>query len=981
MELDEAARQVLHAAARPRPESTYRLQFHAKFTFRDATGIVPYLRDLGITHVYASPYLKARPGSTHGYDIVDHRQLNPEIGSRDDYEAWIAALKGAGLKQLLDIVPNHMGVATDENAWWNDVLENGPASHFANHFDIAWHSTDRDDLRDRVLLPVLADNYGEALESGQLRLAFENGAFVLVYNGRWFPVSPRSYSRILAAEPERLAEALGSDSPELAEYQSIVTAIGHLPDRTEREPARVAERLREKEVIKRRLGELSANERVRLFIDETVARFNGTPGDPQSFNALDDLLRHQCYRLAHWRVATDEINYRRFFDVNELAALSMERDEVFRDSHELILELLASGAVDGVRVDHPDGLFAPAAYLDRLQDRYLLALARRMARPDFNEADWNDRIAAMRKECPRPLYVVVEKILGAEESLPADWSADGTSGYEFINAANGLFVDAAGLRAMSQVYRDFIEDYSPWSEAAYRAKRVIFQSSMASELNTVARLLERLARRGRHSRDFTLRSLRDALGEVIACFPVYRTYIAGTGVVTETDRKVIQTAVRRASFRSPLIGPPVFDFIRRVLLLEYPDWAGEEERSEQRHFVGKFQQVTSPVLAKGIEDTAFYRFVRLASLNEVGGDPSRFGVSPEAFHQFNAGRQAHFPHGLAPLSTHDTKRSEDVRARLNLLSEMPEEWGRAIRIWSELNVSHKTALADGPAPSPNDEYLIYQSLLGAWPLEPYSAEEYRAFIGRIQAYMQKAIHEAKVHSSWVNPNAEYDAACRDFIAKMLDSESGQPFLEAFRSLRQRLSRLGLFNSLAQTLLKLAAPGVADTYQGTELWDFSLVDPDNRRPVDYSHRQKLLREVRDLSERQIGHLVGNPADGRIKLFVTERMLTLRREHPGLFTSGEYIPLEAQGPAAQHAFAFLRRNDTTAALIVVPRLLARFCPGKDDAPLCGRWGDTVISTEAHNWTNVFTQARHAGGDIHLADLFRQFPVAALVASIAN
>ena len=533
----------------------------------------------------------------------------------------------------------------------------------------------------------------------------------------------------------------------------------------------------------------------------------------------------------------------------------------------------------------------------------------------------------MRKECPRPLYVVVEKILGAEESLPANWNADGTSGYEFINAANGLFVDAAGLRAMSQVYRDFIEDYTPWSEAAYRAKRVIFQIVDGERTQHRLSATRTVGPARPPLRDFTLRSLRDALGEVIACFPVYRTYIADSGVVTETDRKVIQTAVRRASFRSPLIGPPVFDFIRRVLLLEYPDWAGEEERSEQRHFVGKFQQVTSPVLAKGIEDTAFYRFVRLASLNEVGGDPSRFGISPEAFHQFNATRQAHFPHGLAPLSTHDTKRSEDVRARLNLISEMSEEWGRAIRTWSELNAGHKTALADGPAPSPNDEYLIYQSLLGAWPLEPYSADEYREFIGRIQAYMQKAIHEAKVHSSWVNPNAEYDAACRDFIAKMLDSVSGKPFLEAFRPLRQRLGRLGLFNSLAQTLLKLAAPGVADTYQGTELWDFSLVDPDNRRPVDYSHRRKLLREVRDLSERQIGNLVGNPADGRIKLYLTERMLTLRREHPGLFTSGDYIPIEAQGTAAQHAFAFLRRNDRTAA---------RNCRAETAGPLLPRQG---------------------------------------------
>jgi len=954
--------------ARPRPESTYRIQLHAGFTFRDATAIVPYLRDLGVTHVYASPYLKARPGSTHGYDIVDHRQLNPEIGSREEFDRWVAALNEAGLKQMLDTVPNHMGVATRDNPWWNDVLENGPASRFANHFDISWHSSDRDDLRDRVLLPVLGDNYGEVLESGQLRLAFENGAFEIEYFQHRFPVAPRSYARIL--EAEGLAERLDAESSDYSEFQSILTAIGHLPDRTETEPARVSERLREKEVVKRRLGELaSRSEPVRRFIDETVTRINGKPGDPRSFDRLDDLLRHQCHRLAHWRVATDEINYRRFFDVNELAALSMEREEVFRDAHELILELVASGAVDALRIDHPDGLYAPAAYLDRLQNGFLMAVARREGGPD--SGDESERASALRIATPKPLCVIVEKILGAKESLPPDWPVDGTSGYEFINEVNGLFVDPAGQRGLTTAYRDFVEDYTGWHEAAYRAKRAILRSSMASELHTLSRQLEEIARKGRRSRDFTLNALRIALAEVIACFPVYRTYIAESGGVTTTDREVIETAIRRASNRNPLIGAPIFDFIRRVLLLEQLDGG---EAGEQRRFAGKFQQVTSPVMAKGVEDTAFYRYVRLASLNEVGGDPSRFGRSPESVHQFNSGRQANGPHGLSPLSTHDTKRGEDVRARLNVLSELPDEWGEAIRAWAELNAVHKTALADGPAPDRNDEYLLYQTLLGAWPLEPYSANEYRDFTERVQRYVQKATHEAKVHSSWINPNAEYDAAAREFVHRILDPETGRAFLEAFRPFQRRISRVGLFSSLAQTVLKLTLPGVADTYQGTELWDFSLVDPDNRRPVDYARRQALLAEMR--AEPAVTEGVGNMADGRIKLFVTQRILNLRRERPGLFTSGHYVPIPVKGAAADHAFAFLRRNGTDAVLVVIPRMLARLCPGEQDVPLGNAWGDSHLETDGiGEWSDVLTRARHPSGALRLADLFRHCPVVVL------
>jgi (1->4)-alpha-D-glucan 1-alpha-D-glucosylmutase len=991
------------ARTRKLPESTYRLQFHAGFTFKDAIAIAPYLRDLGVTHVYASPYLKARPGSTHGYDIVDHRELNPEIGTYEDYAAWVRTLKKCGLGQILDIVPNHMGVATNDNPWWNDVLENGLASRYAEYFDIAWQASDRDDLRERVLLPVLGDTYGEVLEAGELKLSFGSGAFWVSYYERRFPVAPRSYALVLGLRGDELARRLGADSAELQEYQSILTAVGHLPDRTETAPTKVEERRREKEVIKRRLSELAArSEAVRAFVEENVAQLNGTVGDPRSFDRLDELLNRQCYRLAFWRVATDEINYRRFFDVNDLAALSMEREEVFAAAHERILNLLADETLEGLRIDHPDGLYDPRQYFHRLQRHYLLALARREfeARPGGGPEGWQQaeenlarRIEAALSSAPSdasvrrwPLYVVAEKILAPDEPLPAEWAVYGTSGYEFVNAVNGLFVDASGERPLTRLYREFVEDYTRFPEVVYRCKRLILQASLASELHMLARQLDRLARKGRSTRDFTLDTLREALREVIACFPVYRSYISDESGVREEDRRQVTIAVSRAAGRNPLTGPQVFAFIRRMLLLEFPDGATDADKAEQLRFAGKFQQVTSPVTAKGGEDTAFYRYFRLVSLNEVGGDPTRFGTLPAELHRFLADRQARWPYALSPLSTHDTKRSEDIRSRLNVLSELADEWAAAVRRWAEMNAPRKREVGGEPAPDANDEYLLYQTLVGAWPLEPSSPEEYSKFKSRVGAYVVKALHEAKAHSSWVNPNAEYDQAAQAFVERLLDPDSAGDFLLDFRQFHRKVSHFGLLNSLSQTLLKVTCPGAPDTYQGTELWDFSLVDPDNRRPVDYGRRRDMLSSLSQAADGGggipdlVSQLLAAPEDGRVKLYVTHKALCCRRDHPALFAEGEYLPVAASGAKSDHVFAFARRLNGVPALVAVPCLVARLCGEAGALPTGAVWGDTrlVLPEEfsAREWRNVFTGERLTRSEFSAREVFRTFPLALLI-----
>jgi (1->4)-alpha-D-glucan 1-alpha-D-glucosylmutase len=1004
--LEKLAREL--SGPRDFPGATYRLQFHAGFTFRDACRLVPYLHDLGITHCYASPYLKARPGSSHGYDITNHQLLNPEIGSEEDYDEWVRVLHAHGMGQILDTVPNHMGIFSGENLWWNDVLENGPASPYAGFFDISWHASPRPELQNKVLLPILGDPYGKVLEAQQLRLDYSAGAFTINYFEQRFPVAPCSYAMILEDRIEELKATLGAEAAPFVEYQSILTAIGHLPCILATEAAKVAERQREKEVIKRRLAALTeATPEVAAFIAQRVERFNGKVGDPHSFDLLDRLLDRQAYRLSYWRVASDEINYRRFFDINELAALSMERPEVFAATHELIFRLLRQGQVNGLRIDHPDGLYDPKQYLQRLQHHFLLARARSLfeAQPESRDLEWKElegplseeiAKAAEGKDSPlwRPLYLVVEKILATGEPIPEDWPVYGSSGYGFLNMLNGLFIASSSAQAFTQLYNDWIQDAPRFPELVYEKKLLILRIAMSGELQMLAHQLDRLAQKDRWSRDYTLNSLRHALREIIACFPVYRSYISEKGV-HDSDRKYIHWAVNRAKAKNAALSTSLFHFVRDRLLLKYPDSADEEVRAEQRRFAGKFQQVTAPVMAKGLEDTAFYVYNRLLSLNEVGGDPGRFGLSPAALHRYYQERQAHWPWALSASSTHDTKRSEEVRARLNILSELPGAWRDCLAHWGELNKPHRIQLEEMVAPGANEEYLLYQTLVGAWPLEPYSNEEYAEFVERIKNYMRKALHEAKVHTSWINPNPAYDEAIQLFIARILNVETNGPFLQHLRTFQRRISHYGLFNSLAQTLLKITAPGVPDTYQGTELWDFSLVDPDNRRPVAYERRREMLRDLRERVAAAgprlaqfARELTAVKEDGRIKLYVTYRALHCRREHPELFTLGEYLPAEPSGAKQDHVFAFTRRRATQCALVAVPRLLTGLAPDREQLPL-GRevWKDTVLllpdSDGSRRWRNLFTgeilkpSVRSGQNQLALAEILANFPVALLLA----
>jgi (1->4)-alpha-D-glucan 1-alpha-D-glucosylmutase len=981
------------------PNATYRLQFGPNFTFRDAEALVPYLSDLGISDCYASPILLTCSQAGHGYDICDHGQLNPDLGSEEDFDAFVAALRARGMGILLDIVPNHMGIAGSANTWWMDVLENGPSSIYAPVFDIDWHPV-TPELENRVLLPILEDQYGLVLERGQLQLAHEDGAFFIHY-GHWkLPVAPRTYDSILGHGLDELVLALGEENEHILEAQSIMTALSYLPLPTEQGPERIAERNREKEIIKRRIAALyDASPDVRAAIDGAVRTFNGTAGDPRSFDLLDGLIDTQVYRLAYWRVAADEVNYRRFFDINDLAAIRAESDDAFQATHQLVLNLLAEGKVTGLRVDHADGLWAPSRYFRHLQESYLVHRVSAHLRSGEAQEElsgvveaWLSNLAG-RNDAPAsswPLYVVAEKILSEGEPLPEDWAAYGTTGYDFLNAVNGLFVNSGNRRALERIYSRFIGTELRYQDLINSSKKMIMLVSLSSEINALSHQLERIAKRNRRYRDFTLNSLTFAIREVIACLPVYRTYISGPDGVAQRDKAYVETAVARAKRRNPRTAVAVFDFIRDALLLRNIEELREEDRQELISFAMKFQQVTGPVMAKGAEDTAFYLYNRLLSLNEVGGNPERVGVPAAAFHHQNQQRLARWPHSLLATSTHDTKRSEDVRARINVLSEMPREWRDAITRWSRMNASKKTTVDGEPAPDSNDEYLLYQTLVGAWPVEALTPGEFARFRGRIEAYMLKATREAKAHTSWINPDEDYDAAVRNFVSQLLSDGADSLFLDDLSAFQGRIAHYGQFNSLAQVLLKLTSPGVPDMYQGTELWDFSLVDPDNRRPVDFARRAALLGELKRQgkrgSARLLRDLLTNWQDGRTKLYLTYKALGFRKAHPDVFLEGDYLPLSGKGPAEEHVVAFARRLGTMWALVAVPRLVTKLCP-PGEAPLGESvWDDTAIvlpRKAPQSWRNILTgeavsaeRSPRAVG-LHLRDVFRSFPVALLFA----
>ncbi|MEW5931004.1 MAG: malto-oligosyltrehalose synthase [Gemmatimonadota bacterium] len=952
-----------HPGAGRVPVSTYRLQLNHRFTFCDAADVVPYLAELGISDLYASPYLQARPGSMHGYDITNHESLNPEIGTEEEHGRMTHALREHGMGHLLDIVPNHMGIAAGSNPWWNDVLEHGPSSPYSAYFDIDWKPY-KTELEGKVLLPVLGGQYGEVLEKGELKLVYEDGRFHIDYWDTRFPSAPAPTAAVLRLALERL-EGVEVEHPDRMELESIVTALERLPARRRTDPASVAERRREKTVTGRRLSVLyGASEPVRRALDTAVEEYNGVPGEPHSFDRLDALLEDQAYRLAFWRVAAEEINYRRFFDINDLAGVRVERGEVFQATHRLILRLVREGKVTGLRIDHPDGLFHPRDYLRDLQVETV-------------GVDGRERF-----------YVLVEKILTGDETLPEDWPVAGTVGYEFMNRVGGVFVAGENEPALDLVFRRFARERIAFPDLVYEKKRLILDSSLVSELTVLTTMLGRVSERNRRSRDFTPGLLHDALREVIACFPVYRTYIdAFAGEVSERDRAYVEHAVRAARRRNPGMSGSLFDFVRSVLLLRWPDGLDEESREEHARFVMKFQQLTGPVMAKGVEDTSFYIFNRLVALNEVGGEPDRFGVSPDELHAWLLERAERWPHALSASSTHDTKRSEDVRARIDVLSEIPELWEAHVTAWAEINRGLKLDDEGRPVPASGDEYLLYQTLVGAWPLGTTEDQAHRDFVARVQGYMEKATREAKEHTSWIEPNAAYDEGLKQFVAAVLDRGANAAFFADFARLHPLVARMGMVNSLAQTLVKLAAPGVPDVYQGQELWDFSLVDPDNRRPVDYDVRRRLLRELKEAMQggsdaRELARgLVESWEDGRIKMYLTHRALALRNAHPATFLDGEYLPLSAEGERAQHVFAFARRGAGADVVAAVPRLVATLVRERDFAlPAAEDWRDTRVTgldgVLEGRWRNVLTGEELDGAEgLAAGELFGSFPVALL------
>lgn len=976
------------------PVSTYRLQLNHKFRFSDALRIISYLNGLGVSDIYTSPYFKAKEGSLHGYDIVDHNTLNPEIGTEDDYTEMTGELRKYGMGQILDIVPNHMCITSKENTWWMDVLENGPSSPYANFFDIDWDPI-KTELKSKILIPILSAQYGIILERQELQLAFENGAFFIHYYQHKLPIIPKTYIDIFQHRADELKNQLSAENPCFLELLSIITALNNLPAYTEKNPEKVDERYREKEIIKKRLWNLyNESPEIKAFIEENIRIFNGTKGKTESFNLLDKLLNKQIYRLSHWCVATDEINYRRFFDINDLAAIRMEYPGVFTETHKLIFRLIREGKVTGLRVDHPDGLYNPSGYFQKLQRNCFLhkgldALKNLADHPDGAAEilkQYDDRLLSHPQM--KPFYIIGEKILIKGEKTPEDWPIYGTTGYDYLNSLNGLFVETVNVKAFDDIYNRFIKSKINFQDIIYEKKILIMETVMSSEVNTLGHFLNRLSEKNRHTRDFTLNSLTVVIKEVIAFFPVYRTYIQSSGV-SERDRRYIELAVSKAKKKNPAMSASIFDFLKDVLLLKYPENFGDDDKKEWLDFVMRFQQITGPVMAKGLEDTTFYVYNRFLSLNDVGGSPDRFGTPIETFHGQNIERFKYCPHALITTSTHDSKRSEDVRARLNVLSEIPDEWSERLIRWRRLNKKKKVVVEGQEIPGTNEEYLLYQSLIGVWPVEPMDKSEYEVFKKRIKDYMVKATREAKVHTSWISPNATYEDTLINFIETILSNVRGNKFLKDFQTFQKKISHYGMYNSLSQTLLKITSPGIPDFYQGTELWDFSLVDPDNRRPVNYGLRIKMLEELKkreqEISASKLAReLIGNKENGKIKLYLTYKTLNYRKNTRKVFEGGEYLPLEIKGDKANNVCSFSRKSGDSIALVVAPRFFTRIIQQPESLPL-GKdvWQDSFVilpfEEAGMKYRNIFTgeivaTISYEGATIiYLSEMFVNFPIA--------
>ncbi len=920
------------------PTATYRIQFNSAFGFDAARKIVSYLAELGISDLYASPIFKARAGSTHGYDIVDPNQLNPELGTEDSFEALVSEIQQHNMGWLQDIVPNHMAYDS-ENKLLMDVLENGPESEYFDYFDIDWNHY-YEQIAGRVLAPMLGDFYGNCLENGQIQLQYDQTGLSVNYFSLRLPVRIESYDKVISHNLDKLTLLMGRKHPDFVKMLGILYIIKNINAENKNQ-----ERYDRASFVKGILWELyNENPEVKQFIDSNIEEFNGEAGKAETFNQMDELLSEQFYRLSFWKVGAEELNYRRFFTVNELISVKIEELEVFNQNNALIFELVKSGKVTGLRIDHIDGLYYPTNYLERLREK------------------------------TGDTYITVEKILELEEEMPDYWEIQGTSGYNFMNYLNGVFCCQDNEHKFDDIYRRFAGAQKSYEEVISECKRLIIDRNLAGDIDNIAHLLKQIANKTRRGNDFTLYGIRKAIAEFLVLFPVYRTYINKDGQ-RATDTMYIKSVLKKAKENTPQLLNEL-NFIEKLLMLEFEEHLTQADKDQWFHLVLRIQQYTGPLMAKGVEDTAFYVYNRFMSLNEVGGHPGYFGISTAEFHKFNEAQSKKWLHKMNATATHDTKRGEDVRARLNVISEIPEEWEQHLLAWCEINRAKKKSLPGLMAPDDNDEYLFYQNLVGAFPCQE---SEEADFTDRLKDFIIKAIREAKVHTAWLRPDNTYEESCIAFVEEVLKDEQ---FMKEFRPFQKRVAEYGVYNSLSQTLLKSVSPGVPDFYQGTELWDLSMVDPDNRRPVDFELRTSLLKEIKQAADilGLISELLANKEDARIKLFLTNKLLEARKQYLELFREGEYLPLEGTGQFKDNIVALARSYENQVAIAIAPRFFTSIIqPG--EYPLGEQvWKDTQLQLPPgmpSTWKNAITaQTLQIDGKVAIGEALKHFPVALLI-----
>lgn len=949
------------------PSATYRIQFNANFRFTDAEDLVPYLHDLGITDLYASPRFKARSGSSHGYDVADPLRVNSELGTEQEFDRLTARLRQYHMGLLLDIVPNHMAAST-ENPWWMDVLENGRESRYARFFDIDWQPQGpkvAELLNNRVILPILPHAYSRVLVSQDIRLCLDGRGFFIQYGGNRFPINPRTYSEIFAFAIELLESRNKAKAHELEKLGSV---SNNMPRGDGESQNTIEESEKARAVLKAELWRLYQDDVIRKALNDAIHEFNGVRGDESSFHDLDCLLSAQAYRLADWHLAPHEINYRRFFDINDLIGLRTEDPVVFSARHGSIMRLIQEGKVSGLRVDHVDGLFDPLEYLERLK---------------------SIPVSSEEGGGASPIYTVVEKITCGSETLPLEWPVSGSTGYDFLNAVNAVFVDQDGYRRLEKSYRKFAGLNLSFADMWYVRNKDVMEQLFPTDVNRLTYRLAKLAAFWPRARDLLVAELIRGLKEITACLPVYRSYYRDA-TLRPQDRVFLQQALSAARDRTPsaVVSKAAWDFLREVFFAELT-FTTELERETWLDFIMRWQQFTGAVMAKGLEDTALFAHHSLTSVNEVGNNPFhgeiRFGSL--SFHEFNSRAVQSHPHTLNATSTHDTKWSEDVRARLNVLSEIPGEWQRCLARWSNWNKVKKTRLDGHLVPTPNEEVILYQAMLGIWPAQCSKNMNREELKQRIADFFIKAAKEAKTHTSWVSPNGAHEAALQKFARSITDDSSRNRFLADFKTLLEKLAFYGALNSCSQLILKMTSPGVPDFYQGNEIWNFRLTDPDNRQPVDFKKRMKMLRELKSRDVRAIPELcqdlLNHWCDARLKLYLTSCILQFRRAHQELFSNGDYLPVKVQGKS-EFVHAFARRSGQDWIVVAVPRLITKIA-ATGTFPI-GRktWRSTALvlpSSAPRQWANVLTSecltARGQGTKLlmPLSDVFRHLPFGVL------